>query len=124
MSNIIISYHFEQIKRTKEKLDLVAGNILFTSRNLNLISKDYYHYFNNKNTDIYNSISLETWLYNIFENYYWSYSPSNKKEFINESLKLLMKKLESDLIKNLEIDKEIQFKEIREILIGMVELCL
>ena len=81
MRNRIISYHIEQIKKTKEKPDLIAGNIPFTSRNLNFISKDYYNIFNNKNNEIYNSISLETWLYSIFENYYWRsyihYSPSN-----------------------------------------------
>ena len=120
LSNRIISYHFEQIKKTKEKPELVAGNIPFTSRNLYFISKDYYHVFNNKNND---SITLETWLYSIFENYYWRsyihYSQGYKNGFINESLKLLMKKPENGFAKKMEMNKEIQFKEISEILIGI-----
>ena len=128
LSNRIISYHNHQIKKTKEKTDLVAGNIPFTSRNLKFISNDYYYTFKNKYNEIYdikkdNKISIELWLYSIFDNYYWRsfihYSSDNKKEFENESLELFSKKPEIGYYIKQEIIKEIKFKDITDDIIGI-----
>ena len=112
----IAKYHIEETKKSKANTDLVAGNVPFTSRNLTFISKDFHHTFeNNKN------ISIESWLQNVFDNYYWrsfiNYSPKEKIKFMEETLKIIKAVPDQQYKVDQELDFNEEFKEIVEDLI-------
>ena len=97
LSSRINSYHIIKSKYSKQNIDLLAGNIPFTSRILNFICNDYIRTFNKKD-------SIESWLYTILDNYYWrsfiDFNSENKKKYIEESYQILKKEQENKYIMN------------------------
>ena len=63
----IANCHKRLVKESEAQIELMAGGIKFSSRNLNFISNDYLFLDKKPN----NSISLGNWIHNIFERYYW-----------------------------------------------------
>ena len=117
LSSRITSYHIEQIKISKKNSDMLAGNVPFTSRNLTFISNDYIRTFNKK------EISLESWLYSIFDNYYWrsfiDYSSDNIKKYKNEALQIIKKDAHNRYKIHEFIKIEEEFKDIVDDLVGI-----
>ena len=113
----IAKYHIIETKKSKENIELIAGNVPFTSRNLKFISNDYLHtfYLNNK------TISIESWIQRIFDNYYWrssiNCSIKERPKFIEETLKIIKSVPDQQYKVDQELDFNEEFKEIVEDLI-------
>ena len=116
LSSRITSYHIIKSKYSKQNIDLLAGNIPLSSRNLNFICNDYIRTFNKKD-------SIESWLYTILDNYYWrsfiDFNSENKKKYIEESYQILKKEQENKYIMNENIKIEEEFKDIVDDLCGI-----
>ena len=112
----IAKYHIEEVKKSKDNSDLLTGNMPFTSRNLCFILNDFHRTFeNNKN------INIESWLQNIFDNYYWrsyiNYTQIEKTTFMENALSVIKSIPDKQYIIDKELDYNEEFKEIIEILI-------
>ena len=129
----ISRYHVEKVKETKEKPDLVAGNVPFTSRHLCFISTDFNHSDEikkslksddeNKEDKEYKYKVIISWLISIFDNYYWrsfnDYPKKDKKIFLEETKEII--KMIPDYQYKVEFESDYleNFKEIMECLIGI-----